>query len=157
MARLIISCCFALKESWKSGLTDWLQQPWQSSREDKNRLQTSQVGCKQKISQGAEAGCKVLNSPAPSDVVILVIFLSGEDLINAEKQTRCARWRSYCGARTVAQDTSSCRKETELCVYVCACVGGSNRSHGRFSLTPPWTPDLTFRRLLITSAWHLAH
>lgn len=54
---------------------------------DINRRETSQVQT-QKRSQGAEEGCKVLNSPAPSGVVIPVVFLPGEDLINAEKQTR---------------------------------------------------------------------
>lgn len=47
----------------------------------------------------------MLNSPAPSDVVILVVFLPGEDLINSEKQTRSVRWRGCCGARTVAHWT----------------------------------------------------
>lgn len=122
----------------------------QPTCEDINRHQTSQVQT-QKISQGAQEGCKVLNSPAPSDVVILVVFLPGEDLINAEKQTRSVRWRGCCGVRTVAHWTHppvgrkrSCGKE-------------ANRSHGRVSLTPPWTRDLTFRLLPITSARHLAH
>lgn len=47
-------------------------------------------------------------------------------------------------------DTSSCRKEAELWKK-------ANRSHGRVSLTPPWTRDLTLRLLPITSARHLAH
>lgn len=47
-------------------------------------------------------------------------------------------------------DTSSCRKEAELWKK-------ANRSHERVSLTPPWTCDLTFRLLPITSARHLAH
>ena len=37
-----------------------------------------------------------------SDVVILVVFLPGEDLINAEKQTESVQWRGCCGVRTVA-------------------------------------------------------
>lgn len=122
----------------------------QPACEDINRRETSQVQT-QKRSQGAAEGCKVLNSPAPSDVVILVVFLPGEDLINAEKQTRSVQWRGCCEVRTVAHWTHPPvgRKRS--------CGKKANRSHGRVSLTPPWTRDPTIRLLPITSARHLAH
>lgn len=86
-------------------------------------------------------------------MVILVSFLPGGDLINAEKQTGCAvRSRGCCGVRrTVALRTHPPvgRKRS--------CGEKANRGRGRVSLTPLWTRDLTFRLLPITSARHLAH
>lgn len=150
---LIFSFCCAIKIvkrlSIKQEKKSWTALNSQPSCEDINRHQTSQIQT-QKISQGAEEGCKVLNSPAPSDVVMLVAFLPGEDLINAEKQTRSARWRGCGGVRTVAHWTHPPvgRKRS--------CGKKANRSHARVSLTPPWTRDLTFRLLPITSARHSA-
>lgn len=64
--------------------------------------------------------------------------------------TACAETGLLRGEYGGTLDTSFCRKEAELWKK-------ANRSHGRVSLTPPWTHDLTFRLLPITSARHLAH
>lgn len=101
----------------------------------------------------------------PSDVlVILLAFLPGEDLINAEKQIPCVLWRGCCGVRTVAHWTHPpggrkrrCGREKKSKKIRKHKQKKANRSHGRVSLTPPWTCDLTFRLLPITSARHLAH
>lgn len=69
----------------------------------------------------------MLNLQIPCDVVISVVFLPGEDLIKAEKQTGSARWRREDGG---TQDTSSCRKEAELCLFVYVCVCARSRMGG---------------------------
>lgn len=103
------------KNSWKK--LDWPQQPWISQSEIYIDTGLHNIGFKQKSSQGAEP--KNLNPPTPCDAVILVVFLPGEDLINAQKQTRSARWRGCCGVRTVAHRTHPPvgRKRSCVCVF----------------------------------------
>lgn len=110
-----------LKKSLRKTNMEKLQQPW--TCEDINRPDFTSKH--KRFLRGVEEGCKVLNSPAPSDVVILVAFLPGEDLINAEKQTRSVRWRGCCGVRTVAHWTHP--------------PVGRKRSCGKKSKQEPWT------------------
>lgn len=71
--------------------------------------------------------------------------------ITAQKQTgRACSVSRVCAVAGGRADPASCgRKRT--------CEKEANKSRARPSLTPPWTRDLTFRLLPITSAWHLAH
>lgn len=76
---------------------------------------------------------------------MLVVFLPGEDLINAEKQTRPVQWRGCCGVSTVAHWTHP--------------SVGRKRSCGKKSKQEPWTglfnPALNPRPYLPTTSHYL--
>lgn len=121
--------------------------PWRC----KQAAETSHHGgCKQKDRAAAEEGSKAPGWQQRLTRWCCCFPAGGEGLIRAAKQTACARLRGCCSVRPLwppGPHPPVGRKRGGG-----GGGGGANRSRSRASLTPPWTRDLTFRRLPITSA-----
>lgn len=117
--------------------------PWRR----KQAAETSHHGgCKQKDRAAAEEGSKAPGWQRRLTRWCCCLPAGGRSHTRSKTNSLCAFVRLLLGEAAVAAGaTSSCRKEV-------GGGGGANRSRSRASLTPPWTRDLTFRRLPITSA-----